>query len=71
MKCGENVDPLEGWFSAKINLVKDQRFPHTSFFTTRNIKAGEELRWNYGYENNKTEGGECYCESNNCNGFYK
>ena len=50
---------------------QDTRFPHTSFFTTRNIKAGEELRWHYGYENNKSEGGECHCGTKDCNGFYK
>lgn len=48
---------------------QDMRFPHTSFFTMRNIKAGEELRWNYGYEIQKTA--QCYCGSSQCKGWYK
>lgn len=46
----------------------DIRYPNTSFFTLRNIKAGEELCWNYGYENKKSK--ECFCGTKQCNGFY-
>ena len=47
----------------------DIRYPHTSFFTLRNIKAGEELCWHYGYENKMTQ--ECHCGTNACNGYYR
>ena len=50
---------------------QDPRFPHTSFFTIRNIKAGEELRWNYGYDNAKSDNGKCFCGTASCNGYYK
>lgn len=46
----------------------DIRYPHTSFFTLRNIKAGEELCWHYGYVNTGTQ--ECYCGTKACNGFF-
>ena len=46
----------------------DIRYPHTSFFTLRNIKAGEELCWHYGYVNNMTK--ECHCGTKACNGYY-
>ena len=46
----------------------DIRYPHTSFFTLRNIKAGEELCWHYGYVNTGTK--ECYCGTKACNGYY-
>lgn len=48
----------------------DLRFPCIAFFSSRPIKALEEITWNYGYEVGTVEdrAAFCYCESKNCRG---
>lgn len=46
----------------------DLRFPEVSFFAHKNIKAYQELTWNYRYEVGSVEGKniECHCDAANC-----
>ncbi|KAG1680485.1 Histone-lysine N-methyltransferase SETDB1 [Nymphon striatum] len=48
----------------------DIRFPWVAFFAGQNIKAGEELTWDYNYEIGSVKDRElyCYCNSVNCRG---
>ena len=41
-----------------------------SFFTTRDVTAGEELTYNYGYIKDSVEGKQmiCYCGEEGCVG---
>ena len=48
---------------------QDPRFPRVSFFTRRNIKAGEELCWDYNYQSSQQI--ECMCGAKSCRGYYK
>jgi hypothetical protein len=57
----------------------DPRLPMVSFFTSRVVKAGEELCWDYGYEEwddeaEYTEGATCMfclCGAVTCRGKFK
>lgn len=48
----------------------DPRLPHVSLFAKRNIKALEELTWDYQYEVGSVKGRRlwCYCASEKCRG---
>jgi histone-lysine N-methyltransferase SETDB1 len=48
----------------------DPRFTWLALFTTRDVFAGEELCWDYGYEVGTIPGRKiiCYCGSSNCRG---
>uniref|UniRef100_A0A0N5ACV2 Histone-lysine N-methyltransferase n=1 Tax=Syphacia muris TaxID=451379 RepID=A0A0N5ACV2_9BILA len=46
----------------------DFRLPWISFFTTKSVKAGEELCWDYGYTEGTVAGKSlrCLCGSKRC-----
>uniref|UniRef100_A0A8B9HWC4 [histone H3]-lysine(4) N-trimethyltransferase n=1 Tax=Astyanax mexicanus TaxID=7994 RepID=A0A8B9HWC4_ASTMX len=48
----------------------DLRFPWVAFFTSKRIRAGTELTWDYGYEVGSVEGKVvlCCCGSSECTG---
>jgi histone-lysine N-methyltransferase SETDB1 len=48
----------------------DLRFPWVGFFAAENIRAFEELTWDYNYEVGSVPGKslECFCGSDNCKG---
>eukprot|EP00117_Sycon_ciliatum_P001006 scpid27079/ scgid6852/ Histone-lysine N-methyltransferase SETDB1; ERG-associated protein with SET domain; Histone H3-K9 methyltransferase 4; Lysine N-methyltransferase 1E; SET domain bifurcated 1 len=48
----------------------DLRFPTVAFFAMRNIAAGTELTWTYGYEVGSVKGKymQCLCGAPNCKG---
>lgn len=47
---------------------QDYRFPTLAFFSTQNIKAFEELTWDYHYSADRTypDSKQCLCGSRNC-----
>ena len=72
-----NIDRLFNHFCApnmeKICVFTDShdiRVPNVSFFTTRDVTAGEELTYNYGYIKDSVEGKQmiCYCGEEGCVG---
>lgn len=44
----------------------NKNFPWLSLFALKNIRAGDELTWNYNYSDKKCK---CFCGSYNCTGF--
>jgi len=44
----------------------DPRLPRIAFFASRNIKAGEELQFDYKYAAQETNRLMCYCNAWNC-----
>ncbi|PAV89163.1 hypothetical protein WR25_26567 isoform B [Diploscapter pachys] len=55
----------------------DLRLPWISFFACRNIKAGEELRWNYNYFKGESADADveerlpCNCGAPSCDGVFR
>ena len=53
-----------------FTFTQDLRFPVLSFFTSRNVEAGEELTWsygwNYGHDLPTDQRVACMCGSKNC-----
>ncbi len=48
----------------------DARAPRLAFFASGNIKAGDELTWDYGYTKGQVSGKShpCFCGAENCRG---
>lgn len=63
--CNPNLDTQN-----VITNTADLRFPTVAFFAKRNIKAGEELCWDYQYElsDDVERALICHCGSANCRG---
>ena len=53
-----------------FTYTQDMRFPVLAFFTTKTVKAGEELTWNYGSDYNMegvhADMVECVCGADSC-----
>ena len=50
------------------DLDHETRLPHVCFFATKNIKEGEELTFDYMYDNPEHKI-KCYCGSKKCKGY--
>ena len=75
---GKNIGNVGRFFNHSCNPnlfvqnvfieTHDFRFPHVAFFAAKNLKAGEEITWDYSYEVDSIPGKciECKCEAENC-----
>merc|ERR1712037_148515 len=63
--CAPNLDTQ----NVIINTA-DLRMPTVAFFARRNIKAGEELCWDYQYslDPDREKGLKCFCGTSSCRG---
>lgn len=63
--CAPNLDTQ----NVIINTA-DLRMPTVAFFARRNIKAGEELCWDYQYslDPDQEKGLKCFCGTSSCRG---
>ena len=67
--CEPNMDIVNCF-----TYTQDMRFPVLAFFTTKTVKAGTELTWNYGSDYNMDDGEkngtsdlvECVCGADSC-----
>ena len=55
-----------------FTYTQDMRFPVLAFFTTKTVKAGQELTWNYGSDYqmdamDQKDITECVCGAATCN----
>ncbi|XP_031626474.1 histone-lysine N-methyltransferase eggless-like [Contarinia nasturtii] len=53
-------------FSQQVFVDDDKRFPMIAFFTSRIVKADEELTFDYAYPLFDSQKTECHCGSDNC-----